>query len=69
MHFNREDYETDQEAIADALFAIAHELSLLGNAGAISEHGTTIGAIELSMTIRHGLSDVAEALREARRDP
>jgi len=60
-HFNRDDYDTDEEAIADGLFAIASALRDLGNADA----ATPMGAIEnLAKELNEGLQKVAWALGE-----
>jgi hypothetical protein len=53
--------------IADGLCNVAHALVLLGHAGAVSDNGTEIGAIEgLTMGIKEGLTDIADAIEGAK---
>ena len=52
-----------QVRIAEALKLIAHQLCLLGHAGAVNANGLEIGAVEgLSMAIKEGCSDIAGGL-------
>ena len=58
-YFEPGDYDTDELAIADGLFAIAAALDRLGNADA----STPMGGLEaLGAVLKEGLSDLAQAI-------
>jgi len=60
-YFNPEDYVSDQQAIADGLFAIARAIRDLGNADA----ATPMGAIEaLGVVVKEGFQHIASAIEE-----
>ena len=64
-YFDRRDYDSDEEAIADGLFAIAKALRDLGNADA----STPMGGLEaLGAVIREGLQNMATAIEESRKE-
>ena len=64
-YFDRRDYDSDEEAIADGLFAIAKALHQLGNADA----STPMGGLEaLGAVIREGLQNMATAIEESRKE-
>jgi hypothetical protein len=51
--------------IADALNRVAHALVLLGNAGAITERGSELGAIEAaSMVFEKSVGELTSAVSE-----
>jgi hypothetical protein len=57
-YFESEEYETDLQAVADGLFAIAAAIKLLGNADA----ATSMGAIEaLGKVIKEGFESLASS--------
>jgi hypothetical protein len=67
---NERDSHGEPANVVDGLFAIARslddvalQLRNLGNAGAITAHGTELGAIEgLAMKIEEGLGHIASAI-------
>ena len=57
--FDRTRYQTDQEAIAAGLFAVANAIQDLGNGDA----ATPMGAIEaFGMVMKEGLSDISDSI-------
>jgi hypothetical protein len=61
-YFDSEDYETDMEAVADGLFAIAAAIKLLENANA----ATPMEA--LGKVIKDGLDELAWSMRGLKKD-
>jgi hypothetical protein len=58
-YFDSEDYETDLQAVADGLFAIASAIKLLGNADAV----TPMGAFEtLGKVVKEGFETLASSI-------
>jgi hypothetical protein len=56
IHFDSDDYETDLQAVADGLFAVAAAIKLLGNADA----ATSMGGLEaLGEVVREGFESLA----------
>jgi hypothetical protein len=59
IHFDSDDYETDLQAVADGLFAVAAAIKLLGNADA----ATSMGGLEaLGKVVREGFESLASSV-------